>query len=92
MTGHIEERAKQRVGTDDASVLHADLTKPLSDPERWSDFIEHVMPIEDGANMWRFRVEAGIFYVVEKRKRPVTIHSQAMMRGKKWKRKQPPKP
>jgi hypothetical protein len=81
---HFVHRAKERAGISAASDLYGDLRIALQNPDRWSDFIEPVKKVSDGAVAYRFRTEEGIFYVIAKDCYPITIFTQSQMASKKW--------
>jgi len=70
---HFATRASERAQADDTDALYHDLRIALADPERWSDYIELVKRLKDGASAYRFRIATGFFYVIAKCGRPVTI-------------------
>lgn len=80
---HFSARAKERAGVTDPDALFKDLLIALSDPEKWSDYIEHVKDIGD-AKAYRIRTAEGIFYIIAKSARPVTVYTQQQMASKKW--------
>jgi len=80
---HALARAKERIGEDIPDDLLTDLRIALADPDKWSDYIEPVISGYDGAIIYRFRVEHGIFYAVSRNGRPVTILTQEQFRGKR---------
>jgi hypothetical protein len=81
---HFSLRARERVGVEDTSALFQDLRIALSDPERWSDYIEHVRPTDEGKDIWRFRTADGVFYVIAAGAYPVTLMTQKQIRAKKF--------
>jgi hypothetical protein len=80
---HALVRARERISEDIPPELMEDLRIALSDPGRWSDYIEPVMDRHDGATIYRFRVVHGIFYVVARNGYPVTILTQEQFRAKR---------
>jgi hypothetical protein len=79
---HALLRAKQRIGEDIPEELVADLQLALSDPDRFSAYIEHVFDLTEGA-FYRFRVAHGIFYVLSRNNYPVTIFTQEQVNAKR---------
>ena len=80
---HFSTRARERAGVSDPDTLFHDLLIALSHHEKWSDYIEHVKDIGDG-KAYRVRTHEGIFYVIAKSARPVTVYTQEQMARKKW--------
>lgn len=83
INSHFECRALDRIGAIDPNALYADLKLALSNPDRWQGYIERVINVRKDVTIWRFRIECGIFYVLEKKRHPVTILTQDMVRGYK---------
>lgn len=82
---HFGLRARQRAGIEDTEALYNDLRIALSDPERWSDYIEHVKRNTDGKDIWRVKANDRIFFVLAAGAFPVTVFTKEQVRSKKWK-------
>lgn len=84
---HFAVRAEERASVENAAGLFEDLRIALSDPDRWTDYIEPVKDLKNGAMAYRFRISTGIFYAVTRDGFPITIFTQEQMRNKKWSEK-----
>ena len=76
---HFTERAAARGLSGFGYDLQFDLAMAISDPIRWHEFVEPVMPAPGGAHIWRFRAVPDEFHYAVACANPERPHGVAVM-------------